>query len=87
MTNEAVQLRNDLAKVGVPVIGTVLGGALGAVSTYFVTRLNHSNDRDKETTRKRLELVLQAANDVAEFEHLIGTRLNQHSTAEPCLTI
>jgi hypothetical protein len=73
MTNEEVQLLNDLVKVGVPVIGTVLGGVLGAVSTYFVTRLNHSNDRDKETTKKRLELVLQAANDVAEFEHLIGT--------------
>lgn len=73
MTNEEVQLLNDLVKVGVPVMGTVLGGVLGAVSTYFVTRLNHSNDRDKETTKKRLELVLQAANDVAEFEHLIGT--------------
>jgi len=73
MTNEEVQLLNDLVKVGLPIVGTILGGALGAVSTYFITKLNHINDRDKETTKKRLELVLQTANDVAEFEHLIGT--------------
>lgn len=81
MTNEEAQLLNDLVKVGVPVMGTVLGGVLGAVTTYFVTRLNHSNDRYKETTKKRLELVLQAANDVAEFEHLIGlyaTAISNH---------
>ena len=73
MTNEEVQLFNDLVKVGFPVVGTILGGVVGAASTYLVTRLNHSNDRTKETAKKRLELVLQAANDVAEFEHLVGT--------------
>lgn len=73
MTNEEIQLLNDLVKVGFPVVGTILGGVVGAASTYLIARLNHSNDRAKETARKRLDLVLQAANDVAEFEHLIGT--------------
>jgi uncharacterized protein (DUF4213/DUF364 family) len=73
MTNEELQVLNDVVKVGFPVVGTLLGGVLGGVSTYFVTKLNHKNERTKEITKKRLDLVLQAANDVAEFEHLIGT--------------
>lgn len=73
MTNEEIQLFSDIVKVGFPVAGTLLGGVIGAVSTYFITRLNHQNDNNKEALRKRHELILQAANDIAEFEHLIGT--------------
>lgn len=73
MTEPELQLLSDLVKVGIPVAGTILGGLAGAASTLFVTRLNHTATRSGEATKKRLELVLQAANDVAEFEHLIGT--------------
>ena len=73
MTNEEIQLFSDIVKVGFPVAGTLLGGVIGALSTYFITRLNHQNENSKEALRKRHELILQAANDVTEFEHLIGT--------------
>lgn len=73
MTIEETQLLNDLIKVGLPILGTLLGGVIGAASTFLVTKLNHSNERIREITQKRLELVLQVANDVTEFEHLIST--------------
>lgn len=73
MTNEEIQLFSDLIKVGFPVMGTLFGGAIGAITAYFVAKLNHKNEYQKETQKKRHELVLQAANDIAEFEHLIGT--------------
>jgi len=73
MTNEEIQLFSDIVKVGFPVMGTLLGGVIGATSTYFITKLNHKKESNKEAMQKRYELVLQAANDIAEFEHLIGT--------------
>jgi hypothetical protein len=73
MTNEEIQLFSDIVKVGFPVAGTLLGGVIGGLSTYFITRLNHQNESKKETAKKRHELILQAANDITEFEHLIGT--------------
>ena len=73
MTDQEVQLLSDTVKVGFPILGTIFGAVLGAVSTYFVTRLNYSNDQRRAVAQKRLELVLEAANDVTEFEHLAGT--------------
>ncbi|WP_297190475.1 hypothetical protein [uncultured Porticoccus sp.] len=73
MTNEEIQLLSDTVKVGFPILGTLLGGAIGALSTYFITRLNHKNENAKEALRKRHELILKAAGEIAEFEHLIGT--------------
>jgi gas vesicle protein len=73
MTSEEIQLYTDVVKVGFPVAGTLLGGVIGALSTYFITRLNHGNEGKKEALKKRHELILQAAKDVTEFEHLIGT--------------
>ena len=72
MTQEEIQLYSDIVKVGFPIVGTVLGGVIGAFSTYFITKLNHSNDDRKESLRRRQELVLEAAKDITEFEHLIG---------------
>ncbi|MEZ9259952.1 hypothetical protein AB4125_20525 [Vibrio splendidus] len=72
MTNEELQLYNDLVKVGFPVLGTLFGGAIGALSTYFITKLNHNNDNNKENIKKRHELVMKAAHDITEFEHLFA---------------
>jgi len=73
VASEEIQLYNDIVKIGLPVLGTVLGGVIGAFSTYLITKLNHGNENKKEAIKKRHELVLQIANDVTEFEHLIGT--------------
>ncbi len=81
MTNEEIQLFSDIVKVGFPVVGTLLGGAIGALSTFFVTQLNHKNENRKESLKKRHELIMQAANDITEFEHLIGiyaTAISNH---------
>lgn len=73
MTQEEIQLYTDIVKVGFPILGTVLGGVIGAFSTYFITKLNHKNDDSKESIRRRQELVLEAAKDITEFEYLIST--------------
>ncbi|MFB2712610.1 hypothetical protein ACE1BU_17330 [Aeromonas veronii] len=64
MTQEEIQLYSDIVKVGFPIVGMVLGGVIGAFSTYFITKLNHSNDDRKESLRRRQELVLEAAKDI-----------------------
>lgn len=73
MTNEEIQFYSDLVKVGLPILGTILGGLIGALSTFFITKLNHGNENRKEIIKKRHDLILKAANDITEFEHLIGT--------------
>ncbi|WP_323954808.1 hypothetical protein [Aeromonas caviae] len=73
MTQEEIQLYTDIVKVGFPIMGTVLGGVIGALSTYFITKLNHSNEDRKDAMRRRQELIIEAARDITEFEHLIGT--------------
>lgn len=73
MTQDELKLLNDLVKIGFPVLGTIAGAVLGAFSTYLITGLNHRNDSVKDRAKRRYDLVLQAANDIAEFEHLIGT--------------
>lgn len=56
MTQEEIQLYTDIVKVGFPIMGTVLGGVIGALSTYFITKLNHSNEDRKDAMRRRQEL-------------------------------
>jgi len=73
VTPEEIKLLDDLGKIGIPVLGTVLGAVVGAVSTFLVTRLNHSNEGAKDRAKRRHELLMQCASDIAEFEHLIGT--------------
>jgi gas vesicle protein len=73
MTNEEIQLYSDIVKVGFPVAGTLLGGVIGALSTLLIAKLNHGNENKKEAIKRKYDLVLQAANDITEFEHLIGT--------------
>lgn len=69
---ETVQLINDAIKIGFPVLGTVFGAILGALSTYFLTKLNHKKQVEKEQREWRLNLLMQIASDVTEFEHEAG---------------
>lgn len=73
MTPQEVQLLADAVKIGFPVIGTIAGTVIGGVSTYVLAKLGHRYDSRKELTKRRFELLMQAANDVTEFEHLIGS--------------
>ncbi|WP_374362814.1 hypothetical protein [Pseudoduganella danionis] len=49
-----------------------MGTLIGGVSTYFITRINHRHDASKELAKRRFELMIQTANDVTEFENLVG---------------
>lgn len=72
MTHEEIQLLSDTIKLGFPILGTLLGGVIGALTTFLITRTNHRNDRAKDELKKRYELILQAATDITDFEHLAG---------------
>ena len=71
-TQETAQLLNDAIKIGFPVIGTVFGGIIGALSTYFLSKLNHNNQIEKDKREWRLNLLMQIASDVTDFEHVAG---------------
>lgn len=72
MTPQEIQLLSDAVKIGFPVIGTVAGAIIGGVSTYFIAKINHRYDALKDSRNKRLELIMQVANDATEFEHVSG---------------
>ena len=81
MSNEEIALYSDIVKLGFPVLGTVIGGVIGALSTYFITKQNHKNENANSERQQRVNLILQASNDIAEFEHLMGvytTGLSNH---------
>ncbi|MEW6163485.1 MAG: hypothetical protein AB1642_00340 [Pseudomonadota bacterium] len=69
---ETVQLLSDAVKIGFPVLGTVLGAVIGALSTYFLTKQSHKNQVEKDLREWRLNLITQIASDVTEFEHVAG---------------
>jgi hypothetical protein len=73
MTSEEIQLLADAVKIGFPVVGTIVGTLIGGISTYLITRLSHRHDASKELTKRRFELLIQTANDVTEFENLVGS--------------
>ncbi|MBS1197461.1 MAG: hypothetical protein H6R18_1246 [Proteobacteria bacterium] len=73
MTPDEIQLLADTVKIGFPVIGTIAGTLIGGISTYVITKLTHRHDAKKELTKRRFEMLIQTANDVTEFEHLIGS--------------
>jgi hypothetical protein len=73
MNQLEIQLLADAVKIGIPVFGTIAGTLIGGISTYWVTKLSHSQDDKKELSKRRFELLMQTANDVTEFEQVIGT--------------
>lgn len=79
MPPEEIQLLTDAVKIGFPVIGTIVGTLIGGVSTYFITRINHRHDASKELVKRRFELLIQTANDVTEFENLVGRYVTEVS--------
>ena len=72
MDAQETQLLSDLVKIGFPVLGTIFGAIVGALSTYFLTKLNQKNQYAKEKREWYLNLIMQVASDVTEFEHVAG---------------
>ncbi|MFM0000192.1 hypothetical protein PQR57_04090 [Paraburkholderia dipogonis] len=72
MTPQEIQLLSDSVKIGIPVIGTIAGAAVGAISTYFLTRITHRHEHKEEFSKRKFDLIMQTATDVTEFEHIMG---------------
>lgn len=72
MSPEEAQLYTDMVKIGLPVLGTVLAGAVAAWSSVWVTRMRTNYERAKEARERQSQLLHQIATDVAEFEHIAG---------------
>lgn len=72
MTPQELSLLSDSVKIGFPVLGTVIGAFIGGISTYVLTRTNHHHESQKELTKRRFDLIMQTANDVTDFEHILG---------------
>ncbi|WP_347333028.1 hypothetical protein [Marinimicrobium locisalis] len=47
-----------------------LGGIIGFVSTYTVTRLNHTHDANKERSKRHFDAIEQVAAHIEEFSHV-----------------
>lgn len=47
-----------------------LGGIIGFVSTYAVTKLNHSHDLNKDKAKRRFDTLEQVAAHIEEFSHV-----------------
>ena len=52
----------------------------------MITKLTHRHDAKKELTKRRFEMLIQTANDVTEFEHLIGSYATEVSNKVPRIT-
>jgi hypothetical protein len=72
MNSEEITLISDAIKLGFPILGTLLGGIIGGLTAFFLARLNHKNEKLKDLNNKRINLLIQAATDITEFEDLIG---------------
>lgn len=72
MESSEIELYSDLVKIGLPILGTLIGGVVGALSTWHLAKLNHDRVFEKEKFQQRISIILKVSDDVAEFEHLAG---------------
>ncbi|RZP61176.1 hypothetical protein [Vibrio vulnificus] len=63
---------DNAIKIGFPVLGTVLGAVIGAVGTYFMTKLKHTEELKKEVLSRRMVLVEEIAEDYSTFSDVIA---------------
>ena len=73
MTQDEYMLISDAIKIGFPILGTMFGAIVGAISAYFVTTRGYKHDLNKLAEQRRHELITETCQGVAEFEHLIAT--------------
>ncbi len=60
MATEILDIVDTAVKIG-------LGALISGVATYFVTSLNHRNDREKDTRVRRRQLIERVAEDIESF--------------------
>jgi hypothetical protein len=73
MNPQEAELLSDGMKIGFPIIGALGGAFVGSLSAYFLAKGSQKHDVTKELSKRRFELLMEIARDVAEFEHLLGS--------------
>lgn len=63
MPTTAIEVVDTAIKIG-------LGGLIGFIGTYTVTKLNHSHDSNKERSKRHFDALEQVASHIEEFSHV-----------------
>ena len=63
MPTTVIEVADTAIKIG-------LGGIIGFVSTYAVTKLNHSHDSNKDKSKRHFDTLEQVASRIEEFSHV-----------------
>lgn len=74
----------DAIKIGFPVVGTVFGAMIGAIGTYFVTKLRHANEIEKDVLDRRMTLVEEIAEDFALIADVVGKHWAESKLEHTC---
>lgn len=63
MPTTAIEVIDTAIKIG-------LGGTIGFISTYVVTKLNHRHDARKDITKRHYDALEQVAAHIEEYSHI-----------------
>ncbi|MFT4776030.1 MAG: hypothetical protein ACI9B7_000400 [Oleispira sp.] len=63
MPTTAIEVIDTAIKIG-------LGGLIGFIGTYTVTKLNHNHDSNKDKSKRHFDALEQVASHIEEFSHV-----------------
>ena len=72
MTTLELEVLQDFVKIGLPIIGTILGATIGAIATYKVTKLSHEKELGKEILVRRMNLIEEIGEEFAKFTDVVA---------------
>jgi hypothetical protein len=72
VSKEELEILSDAIKIGFPILGTILGALIGAVSSFIVTRLKNNEEIKKDILARKLGIIEDVSEDFAVFTDVIA---------------